>query len=330
MPLSEFEIIASYFQQTGLSADASHPNITLGIGDDCALLTVSDGHQMAVSMDVLVEGVHFPTVADANLLARRALAVNLSDLAAMGATPLGFMLGLTLPTVDENWLAAFAKGLRVSSQQYKCPLIGGNLTRGPLQIAIQVQGQVPTGLALLRSGAKTGDAVYVSGTCGMAGLALEWLQGTLLNLSQQQTEVLRAAYYLPEPRLALGQALRGLASAAQDVSDGLLADLGHIARQSKVKIVIQAQAVPLAGMLTSLKSSTQALQLALTAGDDYELIFTAPVECHERLIIAAARVGVPVSRIGIVQAGSGVEVLDATGYAMPITYSGYDHFGIQV
>ncbi|MES2626475.1 MAG: thiamine-phosphate kinase [Pseudomonadota bacterium] len=329
MPLSEFDIIARYFQQAGLCADVTHANIPLGIGDDCALLTVPTGYQMAVSMDVLVATVHFPLEANPALLAQRALAVNLSDLAAMGASPIGFTLGLTLPCAEESWLADFSQGLRLSAQKYGCPLFGGNLTRGPLQICIQVHGLVQTGKALLRSGAKPGDSVYVSGTTGRAGLALDWIGGALTTATQEQIRELEAAYYLPEPRLKLGQALQGIASSAQDISDGLLADLGHIARQSDVQIVIEADVIPLATVLLDFKSYEQALLLALTAGDDYELIFTAPLNRHEDVISAAVSSGVNVTRIGSVSAGSGTLVLDAAGKSVQINEKGYDHFGIK-
>ncbi len=327
MPLSEFDIIAHYFQQAGLCADVSHSNIPLGIGDDCALLSVPAGYQMAVSMDVLVEAVHFPREADAALVAQRALAVNLSDLGAMGATPLGFTLGLTLPYVDESWLADFAHGLRASALKFACPLFGGNLTRGPLQICIQVHGLVPAGQALRRNGAKSGDAVYVSGTTGRAGLALDWLSGALPSATQEQISEFETAYFLPEPRLRLGEALRGIATAAQDVSDGLLADLAHIARQSDVQIVIDASAVPLDCVLLDFKTQAEALRLALTAGDDYELVFTAPAEWEEQILAAAAALEVQVTRIGNVQAGSGVRVLNDAGEDIEFVNKGYDHFG---
>lgn len=327
MALTEFEIISRYFSRNGLAADpALHRGIALGIGDDCALLTVPRGKQLAVSMDVLVADVHFPATADAALIAQRALAVNLSDLAAMGATPLCFTLGLTLPGADEAWLEGFAEGLRASAQHYRCPLAGGNLTQGPLQICIQVQGLVPTGTALLRSGARAGHDVYVSGEPGRAGLALEWLQGKCPDISPDQETELGKAYYRPEPQLALGQALRGCASAAQDISDGLLADLGHLAKASKVKITVDIASIPLAGVLTALRSSTDVFRLALTAGDDYELVFTAPARKRAAVARAAKTAGVRVSRIGKVHKGLGVEVIDLTGRPMAFSENGYEHF----
>jgi thiamine-monophosphate kinase len=327
MPLTEFDIISRYFEREGLRADPKlHKNIPLGIGDDCALLSVPRGKQLAVSMDVLVEGVHFPKAADPARVAYRALAVNLSDLAAMGAEPLCFTLGLTLPKAEEAWLAKFSDGLRECSQQYRCPLAGGNLAKGPLQIAIQVQGLVPSGAALLRSGAKAGHDVYVSGATGRAGLTLDYWQGKLEGVTDAQRDELLNAYYRPEPRLALGQALRGIASAAQDVSDGLLADLAHIARSSKVKLNIEIAAIPLAGVLTALGSSTDVFRLALTAGDDYELVFTAPAGKKHAVAAAAKQAGVKVTRIGKAEKGEGLTVLDLSGAPLEFTGGGYDHF----
>lgn len=328
MPLTEFDIIARYFQQSGLQAEAKlHRNIPLGIGDDCALLNVPRGKQMAVSLDVLVEGVHFPQGADPARVAYRALAVNLSDLAAMGAEPLCFTLGLTLPQADEAWLQGFSEGLRECAQRFNCPLAGGNLTKGPLQIAIQVQGLVPSGKALLRSGAKAGHDVYVSGVTGRAGLTLDWWQGKCGEVDDAQREELLNAYYRPEPRLALGQALRGVASAAQDVSDGLLKDLAHIARASKVQITVDIAAIPLAGVLMALCTSTDVFRLALTAGDDYELVFSAPAGKKKAVAAAAKKAGVQVARIGKVEKGAGVTVLDLSRSPLEFTGAGYDHFG---
>ncbi len=327
MPLTELDIISRYFQQPGLRADPkSHKNVPLGIGDDCALLNVPRGKQVAVSMDVLVEGVHFPQGADPALIAYRALAVNLSDLAAMGAEPLCFTLGLTMPKAEEPWLEGFSAGLRECALQYACPLAGGNLTRGPLQIAIQVQGLVPAGKALLRSGAKAGHDVYVSGVTGRAGLTLDYWAGKCGIVTDVQRDELLTAYYRPEPRVVLGQQLRGIASAAQDVSDGLLADLAHIARNSKVQITVDIAAIPLSGVLMALCSSTDVFRLALTAGDDYELVFTAPAGKKKAVAAAAKKAGAQVTRIGKVAKGEGVQVRDLSGTPMTFTGTGYQHF----
>lgn len=323
----EFDIIARYFQQAGLAADpARDKRVVLGIGDDCALITVPRGQQLALSMDVLVEGVHFPRNAPADLVAQRALAVNLSDLAAMGATPHCFTLGLTLPAADETWLAAFSRGLRSSAERYGCPLVGGNLARGPLQIAIQVQGLVPAGEALLRSKARAGHDVYVSGEPGRAGLALELLEGRCPGLDALQEQELVDAYYRPEPRLALGKALRNVAGAVQDVSDGLLIDLSRLAAASKVRISVDVAAIPLAGVLTRNRDSTEVFRLAMTAGDDYELVFTAAPSKRKAVAAAARKAGVRISRIGSVAKGEGVEVLDLSGRALAFDVTGFEHF----
>ncbi|HHX83626.1 MAG TPA: thiamine-phosphate kinase [Pseudomonadaceae bacterium] len=323
----ELDIIARHFQQPGLAGDPlKHRHIRLGIGDDCALLNVPRGKQLALSMDVLVEGVHFPADAPPALLAQRALAVNLSDLAAMGADPFCFTLGLTMPAADEAWLSGFSAGLKESAERYACPLVGGNLARGPLQVAIQVQGLLPKGDALLRSQARPGHDVWVSGETGRAGLALEWLQGKCPDISTEQEEELLAAYYRPEPRLALGQELRDVASAAQDVSDGLLIDLSRLAQQSRVKITVEIAAMPLAGILTSLRDSSDVFRLAMTAGDDYELVFTAASSKRRAVQAAARKAGVTVSRIGTVSAGEGVDVLDLSGRPLAFEAAGFEHF----
>ena len=327
MAHSEFELISRYFNQAGLAADpALHSGVEHGIGDDCALLSIPPDQQLAISMDVLVEAVHFPVGADATLIAERALAVNLSDLAAMGARPLGFTLGLTLPRVDERWLQSFSTGLRASALRYRCPLLGGDTTRGPLQIAIQVHGTVPAGSALTRRGAKTGDDVYVSGLLGRAGLALPVLQNTLPAANAGQRAELLGAYYQPQPRLALGSALRGIASAAQDVSDGVLADLGHIAKQSGVGMQLLAAAIPVAPVVTALCNAREALELALTAGDDYELVFTAAPAERAAVLAAALSAGVTVSRIGKAVAGQGVEVRSTGGELLRFARQGFQHF----
>lgn len=324
---AELDLVARFFQQAGLAADpARHRHIRLGIGDDCALISVPRGKELALSMDVLVEGVHFPPEAPADLVAQRALAVNLSDLAAMGARPLCFTLGLTLPRADEVWLEAFASGLRQSAERYACPLAGGNLARGPLQIAIQVQGLVPKGEALLRRGARAGHDVWVSGEPGRAGLALEWQQGKCPELEAAQAQELLDAYYRPEPRLALGEALRGIASAAQDVSDGLLIDLSRLAAQSRVKATVEIAAMPLAGILTRVRKSSDVFRLAMTAGDDYELVFTAAKGKRRAVLAAAASAGVKVTRIGSIGKGEGVDVVDLSGRSLAFEAAGFEHF----
>lgn len=328
MALSEFELISRYFNQFGLAADPlTHEGVVLGIGDDCALVSLEHEQQLCISMDVLVEGVHFPHKADPKMVAERALAVNLSDLAAMGATPLGFTLGLTLPKLNEEWLSGFSIGLRDAAQRYRCPLLGGDTTRGPLQIAIGIHGTVPKGLALQRRGARPGDDVFVSGVLGRAGLALSLLDKTLVAETAAQSAELLTAYWLPQPRLSLGIALRGTASAAQDVSDGLLADLGHIAKASGVGIELQSGLIPVATVVAELCEQAKALQLALTAGDDYELVFTAPVRNRAGVQAAALSAGINVTRIGTVVYGNEVNVAAQDGAPLLYNRVGYDHFG---
>lgn len=327
MALSEDEIIGRYFDQPGLAAQpGTAPGIVLGIGDDCALLELPADTQLAISTDVLVENVHFPANAPAELLGFRALAVNLSDLAAMGAQPLCFTLALTLPGADETWLEAFSRGLAECAGRYHCPLVGGNLTRGPLQIAVHVQGLVPAGVKLFRNRARPDHDVYVSGGPGRAGLALEYLKGRCKGVSEAQARELIAAYYKPEPRLALGCALRRSAAAMQDVSDGLLLDLGRMAAASKVGISIEVAALPLEGILTALRPSEDVFRLVLTAGDDYELIFTAPPGKRKAIQAAGRKTGVRVTRIGRVTKGEGVEVLDLSGRPLEFGRAGYEHF----
>src|SRR5690349_13537469 len=229
--MGEFELIARYF-------DRPVRRSPLGIGDDCALLQPGPGLQLAVSTDLLVEGRHFLSTVDPRRLGHKALAVNLSDLAACGAQPLAFTLAIALPQVDEAWLAAFAQGLFALADAHQCELVGGDTTRGPLAIDITVFGEVPAGQALLRSGAQAGDDLWVSGTLGDARLALEAFRGTV-SLPQDVFEAARLRLEQPQPRVALGLALRGLASAAIDVSDGLLGDLGHVLERSRVGATIE-------------------------------------------------------------------------------------------
>lgn len=327
MAISEFDIISTYFNKPGLVPDsAQQQHLPLGIGDDCALLSVPAEKQLAMSMDVLVADVHFPVDANSALLAQRALAVNLSDLAAMGARPMAFTLGLSLPDVDEQWLEGFSKGLTLSAQKYRCPLIGGDMTKGPLSITIQVHGLVDAGKAIKRSGACPGDKVYVTGTLGEAGLALKVLNNTLDKITPAEANILKQAYYQPEPRLTTGLASVGLASAAIDISDGLLADLGHIASQSKVGMRIELDKVPVSSTVQSLVGLDKALQYALSAGDDYELALTVAAEQAEMFEAKVEKCGVQLSHIGTVTAGTEVSCIDAAGNSVMLLVQGYQHF----
>ena len=333
--MGEFDLIRRYFAQPAAQlwgGAVAPPSLVLGIGDDCALLAPEPGQQLAISSDMLVEGRHFFADVDPATLGHKALAVNLSDLAAMGATPLGFTLALALPQADEAWLAAFSQGLLALAQQHACPLVGGDTTRGPLNLCITVFGQVPVGQALRRSGAQLGDDIYISGTVGDARLALEALLGhtTLPADALQRT---RQRLERPAPRLALGQALRGIATAAADVSDGLLGDLGHILTASGVGAELWPEALRQSAAV-SPDVRQQAPELAwpciLAGGDDYELVFTAPPSARQAVQTVAQSTHTTVTRMGRVTAGRGVVLLGVDDQPLPPggipVVSGFDHF----
>lgn len=317
--MGEFELIRRYFAAAPCAQGGD--GVVRGIGDDCALLALPAGEQLAVSTDTLVAGVHFPDACDAFLLGQRALAVSASDLAAMGATPLAFTLALTLPSATEAWLAEFARGLQVMAQHCSLALVGGDTTRGPLSLTLTVFGRVPAGQALLRSGAQVGDLLCVGGELGDAAGALPLVLGQR-EAAADIREALLARYWSPQPQLALGQALRGRATAALDISDGLLADCGHIARASQVALEIELEQVPLSAALRAFAGEEQARLCALAGGDDYRLAFTLPPARLAEL--QAAWPGIRV--IGRVQAGSGVRLLDAAGQTIEAPRGGYQHF----
>lgn len=323
--MGEFDLIARYFTRPVRHA-------ALGVGDDCALLAPRPGMQLAISSDMLVEGRHFFADVDPEALGHKALAVNLSDLAACGARPLAFTLALALPRVDEAWLAGFSKGLLALADAHGCELVGGDTTQGPLNICITVFGEVPAGQTLLRSGARAGDDIYVSGTLGDARLALEALLGHI----QLPDELLAQACQRlerPTPRVALGLALRGIASSAMDVSDGLLGDFGHILKASGVGACIRTdETIKLIAAGAFPSSATgqfdQKLlqQCTLAGGDDYELLFTAPPQHRAAVAKAAAQSETPVTRIGQVEAAPGLRLLDAQGMPVENRFASFDHF----
>lgn len=319
--MGEFDLIARYFTRPVVR----NP---LGVGDDCALLQPAPGMQLAVSTDMLVEGRHFLSTIDPFRLGHKALAVNLSDLAACGAQPLAFTLALSLPQADEAWLAGFARGLFQLADAHGCELIGGDTTRGPLNICITVFGEVPSGRALLRSGAHVGDDVWVSGTLGDARLALEVFRGTA-SVPSNVFEHARARLELPTPRVPLGLALRDVASAAIDVSDGLIGDLGHVLHQSGVGASIDAACVSALlaarGYGVSLNEAQQ-LELTLAGGDDYELVFTAPAARRSDVLAAAQGCATHVTRIGMIEAQAGLRVLDAQQRVLDLRVASFDHF----
>jgi len=318
--MGEFDLIETFFKRPARNA-------TLGVGDDCALLPVRAGQQLAISSDMLVEGRHFLSTVNPRFLGHKALAVNLSDLAACGAEPKAFMLALALPEVNAAWLSEFSKGIWDLADAHHCDLIGGDTTRGPLNICITVLGEVPAHLAVLRSGAKVGDDVYVSGHLGDARLALEVFRGRL-TIPQNVFEQARLRMEMPTPRLALGQALRGIATAAADISDGLLGDLQHILKASHVGADIDTAMVVstlASGFMCNLPLATQRM-LTLSGGDDYELVFTAPE--HARADIAGLSVSThtPITRIGKVNGSQQLRLLDSEGHEMRNEFESFDHF----
>jgi thiamine-monophosphate kinase len=322
--LSEFELIARYFDRP----QAPDNVVKLGVGDDCALLAPPPGQTLAISTDMLVEGRHFFAGADPEKLGHKALAVNLSDLAAMGAKPMAFTLALSLPSADENWLAGFARGLFALADAEGIRLIGGDTTRGPLNLCITVMGSVPIDEALRRDAAKNGDDLWVSGTLGDARLALEVLQGKL-TLTPALLSLAEERLHRPTPRCALGMALRGIAHAAIDVSDGLLGDLGHLLVRSQLGAEINAASLP-AGPALSQQPADRQTDYMLNGGDDYELCFTAPPEQRDAVLSAAASVNTPITRIGRLKLGTGIQILDTAGKSLPFTSQSFDHFGKDI
>lgn len=331
--MGEFDLIARYFKRPVRRS-------ALGIGDDCALLQPRANAQLAISSDMLVQGRHFFADVDPRTLGHKALAVNLSDLAACGAQPLAFTLALALPSADASWLEPFSQGLLALADAHGCELIGGDTTAGPLNICITVFGEIPLqagqSQALLRSGAQAGDDLYVSGNLGDARLALDALQG---RLSVPADVLLRARTRLemPTPRVALGQALRGVASSAIDVSDGLLGDLGHILKASGVGATVDADIAALLvaartytagdrGHFNDVISTDQWRSLALAGGDDYELLFSAAAGQRAAVAAAATQSLTPVTRIGQIDAAPGLRLHDAHGQLLANRYASFDHF----
>lgn len=317
----EFDLIAKYFKRPVRNA-------LLGVGDDCALIAAAAGTELAISTDLLVEGTHFFAGTDAGRLGHKALAVNLSDLAAMGAAPRYATLALTLPEVDEDWLVAFSQGFFALADDHGVELIGGDTTRGPLSICVTIFGEIPEGGAIRRSGARLDDDVWVSGSLGDAALGLAHLEG---RAALTEAEALRAVSHLeaPVPRVALGMALRGIATSMIDLSDGLAGDLRHLAAASGLDARVEAEALPVAPALARMPLA-QRLALAAGGGDDYELCFTAPRCAQDAVLSAGTGCDVPVTRIGTMTAIRGavaaVLMADASGNPCLTTVSGFDHF----
>ncbi|MEL7477998.1 MAG: thiamine-phosphate kinase [Pseudomonadota bacterium] len=319
--MKEFELINRFFTGRGIT----RRDVDLGIGDDCALVTIPEGCQLAVTTDTLVEGVHFFSDISPKALGHRILAVNLSDLAAMGAEPAWISIGLTLPNVDETWLEQFTEGMHDIAEYYNVQLIGGDTTQGPLTITVCAKGIVPKGKALTRSGAKVGDWLYVTGDLGDAALAIEARkQGWELNAEDRS--YVQKKFDYPAPQVAAGQVLRGLANSAIDISDGLLADLNHILTHSGVGATIHADKVPLSTALKNLPDEEVRLMLAMAYGDDYQLLFTVPDSNRVAVEKRLAEYGVTPTCIGQINANAGDVSLLYKDKPWPFPATGFEHF----
>ena len=325
--LTEFELIDRFFRRAEMSA-GNVRGVVVGIGDDAALLAPTRGNQLAASVDMLVAGRHFFADVDPEALGHKTLAVNLSDMAAMGATPRWALLAGALPDADPQWLNGFARGFFALAAAHGVDLVGGDTTRGPLNLCVTILGEVPAGKALLRGGARGGDSIWVSGVLGDASLALAHHAGRLA-LSADEAAACQNALLRPAPRVALGIALRGLASSAIDISDGLVGDLGHILEASKVGAVLELAAIPRSEALErQLASSAHdiALQSLLAGGDDYELCFTAAASNDPRVAALAAELGLELHRVGTIVAEPGLIVRDSSGRPLAQLPQAYDHF----
>ena len=325
MNLTEFQVISEYFQSASTKDD-----VLLGIGDDAAIIKPPPGHKLVVSTDTLLESVHFPANAPAGLVAQKALRANLSDMAAMAATPRWFSLALTLPKTDSDWLKSFSQGLLQDAEQYGCSLIGGDTTKGPLNIGIQIMGTLEEDArALTRSGARPDDVLMVSGTLGDAAGALYYLD-SLNNPNNpdihQDTRHLHNRYWLPEPRVTFAKKAAPLIHAACDISDGLVADVGHICTASDLGVRIQSEKLPISLALQNIHG-TAAISKALTGGDDYELCMAVPPENIDEIQQIAQELEMPITQVGVFTKGeTGVHCLDENGTAVEYTSAGYEHF----
>jgi thiamine-monophosphate kinase len=321
VPLGEFELIARFFADGFTDRD----DIVLGVGDDAAVVRVPAGSELVAAADTIVCGVHFPVATAAEHIGHRALAVNLSDVAAMGAAPCWCTLALTLPAVDEHWLQDFTRGFRELAVRHGVALIGGDTTRGPLTLTVQLLGLVPSGTAIRRSGARAGELVFVSGTVGDAAAGLALIQKEVRGAPAAHEAYLRQRFLAPTPRVELGLALRGIASAAIDISDGLHADVNKLLAASAVGAQLDLDQLPLSRGLLERQGIERARQLALSGGDDYELCFTVPVERAGEAERAAVAAGCPIHRVGVIEASAGVRYLE-NGRPVSVDAPGYDHF----
>lgn len=315
---SEFELIRRHFTRPTRQT-------LLGVGDDAALLAVSPGMELAVSADMLLAGTHFFADADPYQLGWKSLAVNLSDMAAMGALPKWATLAIALPAADESWIDRFAQGFFDCAARYQVDLIGGDTTRGPLAISVQIMGEVASGKAVLRSGAKAGDEIWVSGTVGSAALALAALQGRYA-LSAEELEACLPALHMPQPRVELGLLLHLYANSAIDISDGLLADLGHILQSSTVGADISLRHIPCSKTVNARLADRQIQHMVLGGGDDYELCFTAPARNHGEIARLAQIISLPLTQIGTVNTSRELVVRDLDDRIIDMKATGFDHF----
>ena len=317
---TEFNIIEKYFTRPSQNTD-------LGVGDDAALIQISAGHQLAVSADMSVAGTHFLESCPAYFVGWKSLAVNISDMAAMGATPKWATLAIALPKIDEGWLAEFSRGFFACADEFGVSLIGGDTTRGPLNISVQIMGEVPTGKALRRDEAKAGDEIWVSGTLGEAVLGLTQLQNKLPEntLSDTEKQSCINALQAPQPRVALGLALQAIAHSAIDISDGLLADLGHVLERSNLGANLYWERIPHVNVSNGI-DITQLHRLSLAGGDDYELCFTAPASQHDAILSIGEKLNIKLSAIGETTQANGLYVYDKNHQAIELKSAGYDHF----
>ncbi|ART79870.1 thiamine-phosphate kinase [Oceanisphaera avium] len=318
--MNEFDIIKHYF-----NVHHHRKDVVMGPGDDCAILQVPANTLLAVSTDTLVSGVHFFADMDPEALGHKALAVNLSDLAAMGADPCWVSLALTLPEVDHDWVTQFCAGFFELAEYYNVALVGGDMTKGPLSITVTVHGTLPEGKGLLRSGAQAGDAIYVTGTLGDAALGLQQVLGKV-SVPDEHQEFVRFKFEHPHPRILVGQALRDIASSALDLSDGLLGDLAHICRASGLRAQLEVEHLPLSDAMHASVSQEQGWELALSGGDDYELCFTVPELHRGQLDIALGHCGVKFTQVGRMFAGEPSVELVHNDEPYQITGQSWDHF----
>lgn len=319
MSTREFSIIERYFKS--ISNLSQHENtVIIGPGDDCAVLRVPDDMELCVSTDTLLEGVHFLPNSRAKVVASRTMAANLSDLAAMGATPYAFLLAMTFPEAREDWLEDFSTTLAEIIEQYQVPLVGGNLSKGPLSLTVTIMGTVPAGSAIKRSGASVGDDIYVTGTLGDAA------QGLALSRKGEADGYLVSRYQSPVARIAAGRQLRGLANSLIDISDGLVAEIGHLAETDSLGAEIAAWELPLSKELVKSAGEDIAISMALFSGDDYELCFTADPADSGEIKAVSDSIDVPMTRIGVVTDGGEIVIRDSKGEPMDFGNAGYEHF----